>query len=328
MNITRLAVAGRVVKAWGRILQGYNPVLSIEITRECPLTCPGCYAYNPEHLGGGITLRQVSDKRGKDLVDGVLGLISKYKPVHVSLIGGEPLVRVRELDEILPQMSAQGIHTQLVTSAVRSIPKTWATIPNLQICVSIDGLQPEHDERRKPATYERILKNIDGHLVTIHCTVTRQQLIRESYLEEFIQFWSSQPAVDKIWMSLYTPQKDENSIEKLTIEDRKFVVQKLLELRMQYAKLDMPPDLLENYLQPPTNPDECVFAKSTTCISADLERKITPCQFGGNPDCENCGCMASAGLISISRFKLVPGITAGNVFDYSQKIGSYLSRVR
>jgi len=26
----------------------------------------------------------------------------------------------------------------------------------LNVVVSIDGLQPEHDERRKPATYERI----------------------------------------------------------------------------------------------------------------------------------------------------------------------------
>ena len=31
--------------AWGRILAGRVPNLSVEITRECPLTCPGCYAF-------------------------------------------------------------------------------------------------------------------------------------------------------------------------------------------------------------------------------------------------------------------------------------------
>ena len=34
-----------ILAAWGRILTGYAPALSIEITKECPLRCPGCYAY-------------------------------------------------------------------------------------------------------------------------------------------------------------------------------------------------------------------------------------------------------------------------------------------
>ena len=51
--------------------------------------------------------------------------------------------------------------------------------------VSIDGLPPEHDARRTPATYHRFLTNIAGHQVTVHCTVTRQQVRRDGYLEEF-----------------------------------------------------------------------------------------------------------------------------------------------
>jgi hypothetical protein len=46
--------AGAVVSAWGRILTGYRPNLSIEITRECPLRCPGCYAYGDDHLGEAV----------------------------------------------------------------------------------------------------------------------------------------------------------------------------------------------------------------------------------------------------------------------------------
>ena len=41
-----------ILASWGRILTGNVPMLSIEITRECPLTCPGCYAYGDTHLGG------------------------------------------------------------------------------------------------------------------------------------------------------------------------------------------------------------------------------------------------------------------------------------
>ena len=45
-----------IFSAWGRILTGYQPALSIEITRECPLRCPGCYAYGDDHLGGGTRI--------------------------------------------------------------------------------------------------------------------------------------------------------------------------------------------------------------------------------------------------------------------------------
>ena len=165
-----------IVAAWGRILAGYRPALSVEITRECPLRCPGCYAYGDEHLGGEVTLRQVSDFKGPELVDRFFKLVDEHKPLHVSIVGGEPLVRFRELNEILPKLADRGVYTQLVTSAVRPIPPEWAQLRRLQIVVSIDGLQPEHDVRRTPATYDRILKHIKGHQITVHCTVTRQQV--------------------------------------------------------------------------------------------------------------------------------------------------------
>src|ERR1700756_4459800 len=91
-----------ILGAWGKILTGKAPMLSIEITRECPLCCPGCYAYGDAHLGEGKLLRDLNDSRGPALVSGVLDLVRKHRPMHVSLVGGEPLVRHRELDEILP----------------------------------------------------------------------------------------------------------------------------------------------------------------------------------------------------------------------------------
>ena len=197
--------------AWGRILSGRAPNLSIEITRECPLRCPGCYAFGDDHLGGDVTLREVADYKGDALVQRMLHLIDEHKPVHLSIVGGEPLVRFRELNTLLPILAARGLHTQLVTSAVRPIPIEWARLPRLQIVVSIDGLQPEHDERRKPATYDRILKHIAGQQITVHCTVTRQQVQRPGYLEEFVQFWSANADTRQIWVSLYTPQIGETA---------------------------------------------------------------------------------------------------------------------
>ena len=86
-----------LLAAWRAILSGRKPFLSIEITRECPLRCPGCYAYGDEHLGGGVTLRQVRDFKGQELIDKFLKVVDHHRPLHVSIVGGEPLVRYREL---------------------------------------------------------------------------------------------------------------------------------------------------------------------------------------------------------------------------------------
>jgi MoaA/NifB/PqqE/SkfB family radical SAM enzyme len=317
-----------ILGAWGRILTGYTPALSIEITRECPLRCPGCYAYGDDHLGGELTLRQVRDFKGQELIDGVLDIVERQRPLHLSIVGGEPLVRYRELNTLLPMLSKRGIHVQLVTSAVREIPKPWHSIPRLSLVVSIDGLQPEHDARRTPATYDRILKHIQGHRITVHCTITRQQVNRDGSLEDFLRFWTPRAEVEKIWFSLYTPQIGEVSDERLRPVDRERVVADLLALRLKYPKLALPKGLIEVYAHPPQSPDECVFALTTATISADLSTRITPCQFGGAPDCSNCGCIASAGLAAVARHQLFGFIPVGSIFSGSLKVGRRVKRLR
>jgi organic radical activating enzyme len=317
-----------LIRAWGRILLGYRPNLSIEITRECPLRCPGCYAYGDEHLGGGITLREVRDLRGRALVDGVLGLVDRHRPLHLSIVGGEPLVRHRELTELLPVLAARGIYTQVVTSAVRPIPGEWKRLRRLQIVVSIDGLQPEHDRRRKPATYDRVLRHIAGHDVTVHCTVTSQQVQRRGYLEEFVRQWSAHPATRHIWISLYTPQAGERSSERLSAADRAAVVADLFALSERYPKLWMPRGLIAVYADPPRSPEACAFALTTECVSADLQSRITPCQFGGTPECRECGCIASAGLDAVARHRVAGVVPVGRIFRASLAVGRTVRSLR
>jgi len=320
--------AREVVQAWGRILTGYRPNLSIEITKECPLRCPGCYAYGDEHLGGDVTLRGLADYTGDELVSRFMALVDRHQPLHVSIVGGEPLVRYRELNTILPKLAERGIHTQVVTSAVRPIPAEWRGLRKLQVVVSIDGLQPEHDERRKPATYDRILKHIEGHQVTVHCTVTRQQSRRAGYLQEFLDVWQANPDTRLIWISLYTPQVGELSTERLTAGDRARVIADMRQLRRRYSKFQMLEGMLKVYAEPPDSPEHCIFAQTTECYSSDLQRRITPCQFGGKPDCTNCGCIASAGLEAIGRHRLRGGIPVGKVFYASLSVGRAVERVR
>ena len=310
-----------VLRVWGRVLRGHTPFLSIEITKECPLRCPGCYAYAPEHLGPLTTLRQLSDYRGQELVTAAVAVVRRVRPVHLSIIGGEPLVRYRELCELLPILDRMGVEVQLVTSAVRPIPEEWKSIGSLHLVVSIDGLAPEHDRRRAPATYERILKHIAGQTVTVHCTVTRQMLERPGYLAEFSRFWSERPEIRKIWFSIYTPQEGENSPERLTPPDREALFEELAGAAARFPKVHLPRVVLEGYRHPPRSPEVCTFARLTTCVSADLKTRIGPCQFGGKPVCTECGCIASAGMHALGGVKLAGLVPLSAILDASIRVG-------
>ena len=232
-----------------------KPLLSVEITKECPLQCPGCYAYEPEHLGN-TPLRQLVDYRGAQLVDGVLALVRRYRPLHISIVGGEPLVRYRELIDLLPKLERMGIEVQLVTSAVRPIPAEWASLRCLHLVVSVDGLAPEHDRRRAPATYSRILQNISGHRVIVHCTITRQQVLLPGYLAEFASFWSERSEARKIWFSLFTPQVGNDSAERLTNDNRARALAELATFPQRFPKVHLSQQVLDGYRRPPASPAE------------------------------------------------------------------------
>jgi sulfatase maturation enzyme AslB (radical SAM superfamily) len=317
-----------IVSSWRKILNGEQPSLSIEITRECPLQCPGCYAYHDAHLQGGVTLRSLSDRKGRSLIDGVLELVDRIRPLHLSIVGGDPLVRYRELEVVVPLLIDRGIHVQVVTSAFRSWAPSWVTLPRLNVVVSIDGLQPEHDVRRAPATYDRILKNIAGQNVTIHCTVTGQMMKRPSYLREFLEFWTPRDEIRKVWFSLFTPQIGDQLPEMLQSQERERAIADMLSLRRGFPKLDMPEGMIRQFAAPPKSPHECVFALTTQTLSADLKTKIVPCQFGGDPDCSSCGCIASMGLAAVAAHKLGGIIPVGAIFKTSIKIGQARAKRR
>lgn len=316
-----------VLRAWGRILTGYTPSLSIEVTTKCPLSCPGCYAFHPDHVEGR-PLVSLDDHTGGEFVDRALALIDRERPLIVHLVGGEPLVRHRELSALLPRIDARGIEVEVVTSAAIPIPAEWADLGRVTVVVSIDGLPAEHNARRKPATYERIHENVEGHRIIVHCTLTSEMMKQSGYLEEFLELWSPRDDVDSIRLSFLTPQVGEEDIPVLTPAMRGRAVEEMDRLRTSHPKLRVTPGMLEAYLDPPSSPEECTFARVTTCVSADLESRVTPCQFGGNPDCEQCGCVASMGLHAVAEHTLPGGLRLATLFDASEKVGASVRRVR
>jgi MoaA/NifB/PqqE/SkfB family radical SAM enzyme len=318
----------QLLAAWKAILTGSTPMLSIELTRECPLHCPGCYAYDENHLGGAVTLRSLSDYRGDELVNRVVHLVRQHRPLHVSLVGGEPLLRHRELSRLLPILSEMKIHTMIVTSAVIRIPPEWMKIPRTRVTVSVDGLPEHHDVRRKPATYDRILQNIISCQVNIHWTITRPMVGRNGYFEEYLAFWNSRPEVVRIWASLYSPQKNEHTPEMLTVPQRHTVAEELRSLQPRYPKLLMNSGIARAIQVPPTNPSECLFSRMSTNYSADLQTRVEPCIFGGVPDCSQCGCAISSGLHWLKTVRAARLVKIGTLVNGSVAIGSAVGRLR
>jgi MoaA/NifB/PqqE/SkfB family radical SAM enzyme len=316
-----------IISAWGKVLGGKTPLLSIEITRECPLHCPGCYAYGDDHLGGLVNLRELSDLRGDSLVDGVLNLVDRHDPMQVTLVGGEPLMRERELSKLLPILSGRGVFTTVVSSGVIPIPNEWTALPRVTVAISVDGLPEHHDVRRKPATYERILRNIADRRVYIHWTVVRTHLEDPDYLDRYVSFWSARPEVHRIWMSVYTPQKGEQSPEMLTWTDRARLAEAMPALAREYPKFLVTAGMARALLRPPASPAECAFARVSANYTADLRTRVRPCVFGGNPDCSQCGCAISSALHWITNQQLGP-LRARHLLNASMGIGSAMNRLR
>jgi sulfatase maturation enzyme AslB (radical SAM superfamily) len=318
-----------VFQSWGKVLAGNIPMLSIEVTRECPLSCPGCYAYGESHLGeGGPNLKSVSDFRGDDLVRKVIDLVDQHQPLQVSLVGGEPLVRHRELTRIIPELGRRGIYTLVVTSAVIPIPAEWATFPKLTIAVSVDGNPEDHDIRRKPATYERILKNIKDQKVNIHWTVVKKNVKEPGYIDRYLEFWNSRPEVNNIWVSVYTPQLNEESAERLEDEDRRQLASHFNSVAGRYNKLTMHNGLMEAFIEPPTSPSTCLFSKLSVNYTADLKTRVEPCVFGGEPNCAECGCSMSMGMHWLGEYKVAGRLRARHLIAGSLAVGRTVNRFR
>ena len=165
-----------IITAWGPHSPRLQPSLSIEITRECPLRCPGCYAYGDEHLGGDVTLR-----RGPRLQRSGAGR-SAHGP---------------------RRRAAAASRVDRRRRAARPVPRAGVILPRCRERGHLHAARHERGpsdsrrmghhpaaadrrlDRRPPARTRRATHARDlrphpeahrGHQIIVHCTVTRQQV--------------------------------------------------------------------------------------------------------------------------------------------------------
>jgi organic radical activating enzyme len=246
----------------------------------------------------------------------------------VSLVGGEPLLRHRELDRVLPVLSARGRVSLVVTSGVLPIPRDWTRLPRVTVSVSVDGLPRDHDVRRHPATYDRILRNIDGCRVCLHWTIVRQQIEQPGYLEEYLSFWNRRAEVDRILVSLYSPQRGEQTTEMLPTECRREVAARAASCRSATGCVAAPQELTDAFVTPPKDARSCTYALISRNYTADLTTTVEPCVLGGAPDCSECGCAVSAALHGVAGVKLLGPLKVRHLIRASTSMASLVTRIR
>jgi hypothetical protein len=121
---------------------------------------------------------------------------------------------------------------------------------------------------------------------------------------------------------------DEESAERLSPEERERVARELPPLGAKYPKLLIPEGMARAFVSPPSNPQSCVFSKMSVNYSADLESRVEPCVFGGNPDCSQCGCSISSALHWIQNERIAGPLRVGHLVNASLSIGSAVNRLR
>jgi hypothetical protein len=150
---------------------------------------------------------------------------------------------------------------------------------------------------------------------------------RPDYREKYVKFWSERPEVSRIFVSTYTPQLGEKTPEMLTAESRQRLGDELPALASRYNKLLWSHELSDALLRPPTKPDECIFSKMSINYTADLDKRVEPCVFGGAPDCSQCGCAVSIGAHRIGNYRLAGVLPARYLMEGSVKIGKLVAQM-
>jgi hypothetical protein len=206
------------------------------------------------------------------------------------------------------------------------IPAAWTRLPQVTVAVSVDGNPEDHDVRRKPATYDRILKNIEGCRVNIHWTVVRKNVEQRGYMDRYLSFWNDRPEVRNIWISVYTPQREEESAERLTPHNRSELAAYFNGIGRKYSKLTMHPGLMHAFLEPPASPADCLFSTLSVNYTADLRTRVEPCVFGGAPSCAECGCSMSMGMHWLGSVRVLGPLRASHLIRSSLAIGRGLNR--
>lgn len=143
------------------------------VTAKCNLACKHCSIYGDGPIHGDLTTDQWRD---------IIGRLSAWKVLKLTVSGGEPLVR-EDFGEIVEAILSHPLRFSLNTNAMLVTDEVARLLgratPRLEsVMVSLDGAGPAtHDEQRAPGAFDAMAEGVErlrraGVPVGFDCTVT------------------------------------------------------------------------------------------------------------------------------------------------------------
>src|SRR3989344_1357841 len=269
--------------------------LSVEITQVCPMECPDCYV--PVIKSGPHGLP----------IEGWVKIISdavKAGAVHLTIVGGEPGARRKELHHVVGITPITWIITTFFYE-MGTFVKNGRQSPVTYV-VSIDGPDEMHNRLRGvPGLADRARRQILlgrekasalGHVFAVF-SHTVLMSANAGEMERLIWQLDGFPGIDGMVFSTATPPIGESLPEWApTDAQRADFVELLLKLRQMGARINMSeaqigtlhPDHTATY-----SPAMCAIANRV--ISYDFHGKPKgQCIFGPEADCSHCGCVVNS----------------------------------
>jgi MoaA/NifB/PqqE/SkfB family radical SAM enzyme len=194
-------------------------LMNLEITKRCNARCGFCSCWQVESEG--------------ELED-YAPVIKKFKPVVVSVSGGEPLVR-KNYAEILKNIRPHCHYLGLITNGALLNDKSAQKLMDAgvnHISVSLDYLGPRHDEMRCiPGLYDHLLKTIP-QLAAKGYRLVLNTVIMESNLDQVlpIAYMAKEWGVT-VSYSAYCPLKKDDEDQMVRIKRYTQLVQVVDEIK-------------------------------------------------------------------------------------------------
>jgi 7,8-dihydro-6-hydroxymethylpterin dimethyltransferase len=185
----------------------------IEVTNQCNLNCPVCFAKSGPDCGPHRTLAEV-----EAMLDTLVA--SEGKPDLVQISGGEPTIHP-QIMEILRAAKARPIrHLMLNTNGIRlaSDPDFVAELaslkPGFEVYLQFDSLRREALEDLRGAdlrkAHEKALANLDAHNISTTLVATIKKGVNDGEAGDIIRHGLSHPCVRGV---SFQPIQDAGRVE-------------------------------------------------------------------------------------------------------------------
>jgi MoaA/NifB/PqqE/SkfB family radical SAM enzyme len=154
--------------------------IAVDVTSACNMTCGHCYAE---------TFRQ-AEPVSLEVLGRAFDQFHDLGVFHYVFQGGEPIMAPGRLEAILGMCHPDESYLNVVSNGWRMTPETIRWLKALQvdkITFSLDsGLEAEHDARRLPGSYRKVLQAVDevlaeGLLTSLSIVITHGSLHSEGF---------------------------------------------------------------------------------------------------------------------------------------------------